>query len=80
MCQAVRAVDPGGWDNRTFRLGADLLVRLPSRARYVAQVAKEQMAARPRAIASTADSLTHRHGQASRGLPMALVGLPLAGR
>ena len=42
MCQAVRAVDPGGWDNRTFRLGADLLVRLPSRARYVAQVAKEQ--------------------------------------
>lgn len=38
----VRRVEPGGWDNRTFRLGDDLLVRLPSHARYVAQVAKEQ--------------------------------------
>jgi aminoglycoside phosphotransferase (APT) family kinase protein len=34
-------VQPGGWDNRTFRLGDDLLVRLPSHGRYVAQVAKE---------------------------------------
>jgi aminoglycoside phosphotransferase (APT) family kinase protein len=33
---------PGGWDNRTFRLGEALLVRLPSARRYVAQVAKEQ--------------------------------------
>jgi aminoglycoside phosphotransferase (APT) family kinase protein len=31
-----------GWDNRTFRLGEDLLARLPSAARYVAQVKKEQ--------------------------------------
>ena len=38
----VRAVDLDGWDNRTFRLGADKLVRLPSAARYAAQVAKEQ--------------------------------------
>lgn len=38
----VRAVQPGGWDNRTFRLGDGLLIRLPSAARYVAQVAKEQ--------------------------------------
>jgi len=37
----IRIVEPGGWDNRTFRLGDDLLVRLPSHARYVAQVAKE---------------------------------------
>ncbi len=36
-----RLVEPGGWDNRTFRLGDDLLVRLPSHARYVAQVPKE---------------------------------------
>ena len=33
---------PGGWDNRTFRLGDDKLVRLPSAAAYVDQVEKEQ--------------------------------------
>ncbi len=38
---ATRA-EPDGWDNRTFRLGADLSVRLPSAPGYVAQVAKEQ--------------------------------------
>jgi aminoglycoside phosphotransferase (APT) family kinase protein len=38
----VEKVEPGGWDNRTFRLGNDLSVRLPSHARYVAQVSKEQ--------------------------------------
>jgi len=32
---------PQGWDNRTFRLGADLSVRLPSAAGYVPQVEKE---------------------------------------
>jgi aminoglycoside phosphotransferase (APT) family kinase protein len=35
-------VVPGGWDNRTFRLGNEFLVRLPSAQRYVAQVEKEQ--------------------------------------
>ncbi|WP_200894759.1 aminoglycoside phosphotransferase family protein [Microbacterium sp. SA39] len=33
---------PGGWDNRTFRLGDDLSVRLPSSSAYVLQVEKEQ--------------------------------------
>lgn len=37
----VRPVEPGGWDNRTFRLGEDLSVRLPSAEGYVAQVDKE---------------------------------------
>ena len=37
----VRPVEPGGWDNRTFRLGDDLSVRLPSAEAYAAQVAKE---------------------------------------
>ena len=32
---------PQGWDNRTFRLGADLSVRLPSAEGYVPQIAKE---------------------------------------
>ena len=30
-----------GWDNRTFRLGPDMAVRLPSAAAYAPQVAKE---------------------------------------
>ena len=38
---ALEAVQPGGWDNRTFRLGQELSVRLPSAERYVPQVEKE---------------------------------------
>lgn len=39
---SIRQVVPGGWDNRTFRLGEELLVRLPSADGYAAAVAKEQ--------------------------------------
>jgi aminoglycoside phosphotransferase (APT) family kinase protein len=35
-------VEHDGWDNRTFRLGDDLSVRLPSAEGYREQVAKEQ--------------------------------------
>ena len=35
----IRQVRPGGWDNRTFRLGEHLLVRLPSADGYAAAVA-----------------------------------------
>jgi aminoglycoside phosphotransferase (APT) family kinase protein len=38
----VRKVEPGGWDNVTVRLGAGMVVRLPSSASYAAQVEKEQ--------------------------------------
>jgi aminoglycoside phosphotransferase (APT) family kinase protein len=38
----VVTVEPGGWNNRTFRLGDDLSVRLPSGAAYADQVTKEQ--------------------------------------
>jgi aminoglycoside phosphotransferase (APT) family kinase protein len=38
----LRPIDHGGWDNRTFRLGEDMVVRLPSAADYAAQVPKEQ--------------------------------------
>lgn len=34
--------DPQGWDNRSFRLGTTMVVRLPSAAGYAAQVEKEQ--------------------------------------
>lgn len=38
----VTPVDEGGWDNRTFRLGDAMTVRLPSAEGYVASVEKEQ--------------------------------------
>ena len=38
----VEPVVPGGHDNRTFRLGEELSVRLPSAEAYALQVAKEQ--------------------------------------
>ncbi len=37
----IRLIEPGGWDNKTFRLGSKLLVRLPSAQAYEAQVKKE---------------------------------------
>src|SRR5438477_12248350 len=37
----VAPIENGGWDNRTFRLGDSMSVRLPSALRYVAQVEKE---------------------------------------
>lgn len=42
----VRAVPRQGWDNRTYRLGEELLVRLPSAEGYAAAVEKEQRALR----------------------------------
>jgi len=38
----IRPVDHGGNDNRTFRLGTELSIRLPSAEEYVRQVKKEQ--------------------------------------
>jgi aminoglycoside phosphotransferase (APT) family kinase protein len=38
----IRPVAHGGWDNRTFHLGDDMTVRLPSAAGYVPAVEKEQ--------------------------------------
>ena len=38
----IAPVDHGGWDNRTFRLGPELTVRLPTGAWYAEQVEKEQ--------------------------------------
>ena len=37
----VRPVELDGWDNRTYRLGEDLTVRLPTDAAYVPAVTKE---------------------------------------
>jgi aminoglycoside phosphotransferase (APT) family kinase protein len=38
---SINPVEPGGWDNRTFRLGDEMSVRLPSAVAYAAQVEKE---------------------------------------
>ncbi|MHC4472193.1 MAG: aminoglycoside phosphotransferase family protein [Planctomycetota bacterium] len=38
----IEPVEIGGWDNRIFRLGEDMSVRLPSAEVYAAQVEKEQ--------------------------------------
>jgi aminoglycoside phosphotransferase (APT) family kinase protein len=38
----VAAVEFDGWDNRTFRLGSELTIRLPSGGWYAQQVDKEQ--------------------------------------
>jgi aminoglycoside phosphotransferase (APT) family kinase protein len=37
----VEPIVPGGWDNRTFRLGDRMTVRLPSAEGYVPQIEKE---------------------------------------
>jgi aminoglycoside phosphotransferase (APT) family kinase protein len=39
----LRPVPSPGWDNRVFRLGEDMAVRLPSAEAYAAQVAKEHI-------------------------------------
>ena len=38
----IKQIIPGGNDNRTFRLGNDMLIRLPSAERYALKVQKEQ--------------------------------------
>lgn len=38
----ITAVEPGGWDNKTFRLGDSMLIRLPSAECYADKVTKEQ--------------------------------------
>lgn len=37
----IKPVASSGWDKRTFHLGQDMTVRLPSAAGYSLQVAKE---------------------------------------
>lgn len=38
----ITSVEVDGWDNRSFRLGQEMIVRLPSAEGYAAQVVKEQ--------------------------------------
>lgn len=38
----IKPVEPGGWDNKTFRLGDEMLIRMPSSEKYAFKVKKEQ--------------------------------------
>lgn len=38
----IKPVANSGWDNKTFHLGDQMLIRMPSAEKYVAQVEKEQ--------------------------------------
>lgn len=40
---SIKPVEFGGWDNRTFHLGEDMTVRLPSDEEYAPSVEKEQL-------------------------------------
>ena len=67
---AVQRVSPGGWDNRTFRLGEDLLARLPSAERYAAQVEREQRCLpQLAAVLPTAIPIPMARGRPGRGYP-----------
>ena len=37
----IRTLELGGWDNKTFRLGQEMSIRLPSAKEYALQVEKE---------------------------------------
>ena len=37
----IQSIEPGGWDNKSFRLGKEMLIRMPSATAYAAQVEKE---------------------------------------
>ncbi len=39
----IKPIALSGWDNRTFHLGRDMVVRMPSREEYASQVEKEQL-------------------------------------
>lgn len=39
---SIHPVAQGGWDNRSFRLGQDMVVRLPSAQTYASQAEREQ--------------------------------------
>ena len=76
----VRPVEPGGWDNVTFRLGAGLSVRLPSGPGYAQQVDKEHRWLPLLAPAAAADPAAAGQGRPRVRFPVAVVGLPVAAR
>lgn len=76
----VRPVELSGWDNRSFRLGDEMLIRMPSATRYVAQVEGASMAANASAFPAFSDPCSSSARAAGAGLSVSLVGLSLARR
>ena len=77
----ITAVEVDGWDNRTFRLGAELTVRLPS-GRLVRPAGRQgaALAAGARPAASAAHSDAGGQGRARLRVPVPVVGVSLARR
>ena len=77
----IRPVEFDGWDNRTFHLGADMSVRLPSAAGLRAQVDKEhRWLPRLAPLLPLPIPIPLAQGVPGEGYPWPLVGLPLARR
>jgi aminoglycoside phosphotransferase (APT) family kinase protein len=73
----ITPVEPQGWDNRSFRLGEELVVRLPTDERYAAQVEGAALAADTGPAAPAADPHAGRRGQTRRRLTAPVVGVPV---
>ncbi|MFB9835276.1 hypothetical protein [Actinoallomurus acaciae] len=69
----VRRVAHDGWDNRTFRLGDTMTVRLPSAEGHAAGRQGAHLAAEAGAAAAAAESPSLWPGGARRGIPVPLV-------
>jgi hypothetical protein len=71
---AIKPVEFGGWDNRTFHLGEHLTVRLPSAAAYSLQV--EKRCRDLSAIGCRGRYLGKRCRWSSRGSPVLRMSIP----
>jgi aminoglycoside phosphotransferase (APT) family kinase protein len=66
----------GGWDNRTFHLGDQMLIRMPSGSDYAAKVVIEQKwLPEARTTAPSTNSYPFGYGSTRRRLSMALGNL-----
>ncbi len=73
----VVAVEQGGWDNRMFRLGQEMVVRLPSAACYAAQVEGAAVAPQARPVPTRCRADADLCGAARLRLRVAMVSLPM---
>jgi aminoglycoside phosphotransferase (APT) family kinase protein len=63
----IEPVEHDGWDNRTFRLGADLSIRVPTGEWHAKQFAKEQRWLPALAAAATPDPGAVAQGEPDDG-------------
>ena len=74
----IKPVGPGGWDNRTFRLGEHMNIRLPSAAQYASKIEKEyHWLPKISTTTSSNNSNTISSWPANRGISFSLVYLSM---